>query len=342
MKILFISHSFYPEIGGIEINSEILANQFLRMGAEIKLVTWTSNSGEFSFDYEVIRNPSILDLLKLLKWSELVFENNPTLHISLFNVFFRKPRVVAIRTWIRRADSTVSFLDLLKIFWVNRANSVIAISNAIKIETCKKAIVIGNPYRSELFNFRINTNMRRRDFLFLGRLVSDKGADMCIELLYQLKLKYNKEYNLSIVGEGPELEMLNNMSINYNLDNNIQFLGFLSGEELVEVLNQHKYIIVPSRWEEPFGNVVLEGMACGCIPIVSDGGGLPDAVGEAGVLFERNSICDLIDKTYKLVTNKIQQEYILCKMKSHLSNHTEFKIAQLYFDVLSNAINSRK
>ena len=184
--------------------------------------------------------------------------------------------------------------------------------------------------------------MRRRDFLFLGRLVSDKGADMCIELLYQLKLKYNKEYNLSIVGEGPELEMLNNMSINYNLDNNIQFLGFLSGEELVEVLNQHKYIIVPSRWEEPFGNVVLEGMACGCIPIVSDGGGLPDAVGEAGVLFERNSICDLIDKTYKLVTNKIQQEYILCKMKSHLSNHTEFKIAQLYFDVLSNAINSRK
>ena len=69
MKILFISYKFYPDIGGIEINSEILANQFRIIGAEIKLVTLSNYSGDKIFDYDVYRNPSIIELYKLFNWS---------------------------------------------------------------------------------------------------------------------------------------------------------------------------------------------------------------------------------------------------------------------------------
>ena len=51
---------------------------------------------------------------------------------------------------------------------------------------------------------------------------------------------------------------------------------------MVEELNRHEIMVVPSRWNELFGVVALEGMACGCAMLVSDGGGLPDAVGYAG------------------------------------------------------------
>ncbi len=340
MKILFISHKFYPEIGGIEVNSELLANQFKTLGAEIKLVTWSNTSGEKKFDYEVIRKPSFLKLLNLFKWADLIYENNPTVRLSWFNIFYRKPRVVAVRTWIRQNNNKVSLVDLFKKKWVNNATQVIAVSEGIKKDTSRKAIVIGNPYRSKLFKFTTNRNLRKKDFIFLGRLVSDKGADMCIELLYQLKAKYNKEYHLSIIGEGPEMEALKQMTIKYKLEKNIQFFGLIKGKELVTILNQHKYILVPSRWEEPFGNVVLEGMACGCIPIVSDGGGLPDAVGKAGVIFKRNSIQDLTDKTYELVTNTNQQKFLLDNTENHLENHTEKKVGQRYYDIIVKAFNS--
>lgn len=49
MKILFISYKFYPDIGGIEVNSEIFATQFSNFGATIKVVTWTTLIGINNF-----------------------------------------------------------------------------------------------------------------------------------------------------------------------------------------------------------------------------------------------------------------------------------------------------
>jgi glycosyltransferase involved in cell wall biosynthesis len=52
--------------------------------------------------------------------------------------------------------------------------------------------------------------------------------------------------------------------------------------------------------EEPLGLLCLKGMACGRT-IVSDGGGLPDAAGKAGVVFERNSISSLVESTIDIL-----------------------------------------
>jgi glycosyltransferase involved in cell wall biosynthesis len=306
----------------------------------VKVVTWTADSGQKQFGYDVIRNPSFKDLYKLFQWSEIVYENNPVLKMSWLNIIFRRPRVVAIRTWIRRMDDKKSLTDWLKKLWVNNATAVIAISEAVKKDSCKKAIVIGNPYRSDLFKSNNDNVVRDKNFLFLGRLVSDKGADMCIELVHQLKEKYGQEYSLSIVGDGCEIGALQNMSKKYKLEKNINFCGFLKGEDLVNILNQHRFLLVPSRWEEPFGNVVLEGMACGCIPIVSNGGGLPDAVGNAGVVFKRNSVEEFVSETHTILSNSEEQKELIKRATKHLENHTETVIGQRYFDVILKATNS--
>lgn len=337
MKILFISHKFYPDIGGIEVNSEILATQFVKFGAEVKLVTWTIEQGIKSFDFPIKRNPSVSELTDLFKWAEIVFENNPAFRLSWPNILFRKPRVVALNTWLRRSSGQTSIKDRLKRKWINQASAVIAVSQAVKKDSSKKAIVIGNPYRSSLFKQQQDFFSRKKQFVFLGRLVSDKGADMCVQLISEFK-KLGKDYTLTIVGDGPERESLKRMVDEFDLNDYVEFTGFMEGNVMVEKLNQHQFILVPSKWEEPFGNVALEGMACGCIPIVSDGGGLPDAVGYAGIVFKRNDMKDMVIQTKKIVSSNEKQQKLINQASKHLQTHTHDVVAQRYFKVIKKAI----
>lgn len=337
MKILLFSHSFYPNIGGIESISMMLANNFdKRQDVSVIVVTRTKEIGSKSFPFRVVRNPSVKEIANLLNWCDVAFENNPCLGMSWPNLLMRKPKIVGLQTWIGAPNEKITFQQKLKKRILSDYDVVTACSNKIKSFIYDKAIVIGNPYDSN--NFLQKAVIKKYDFVFVGRLVSDKGADMCIELLNELNNFNVSEYSLTIIGDGPEMKKLRKLAENYNLTNEIRFLGFLQAEAIAKELNEHRYLLVPSRWEEPFGIVALEGMACGCIPIVSDGGGLPDAVGKAGVVFERNSLLSLIQSTIQLLENNKQQTTLLEYAQAHLSLHTEKKVSQLYFDIISETL----
>lgn len=337
MKILFLSYKFYPDVGGIEVNSEILANYFVQFGAEVHLITTTEESGNRIFPFEVIRKPSLSRLLREYRWADIVFENNPSIRLSWPLLFLRKPHVVAIRTWISRMDGNEVFQDRLKKTWLSKATSVISVSEAVREITFVSSQVIGNPYRSDLFRLIPDID-RSRDFVFLGRLVSDKGVDMAIDLINKLNSRGGKKYTLTIIGDGPELSCLKELISKYNLSDYVSFTGSLSGDILAQALNQHNYLLVPSRWREPFGNVALEGMACGCIPIVADGGGLPDAVGDAGVVFLRNSAESFFEKTLSVLENKAYQDELRSRLENQLKKHLPEIVAEKYYNVLEIAL----
>lgn len=351
LKILLITYRFYPDVGGIEVNSEVLANQFLTFGADVRLVTNTIANGDKRFHFPVIRKPPIKQLIELHKWADVVFENNPTLRLSWLNIFIKKPLVIAIRTWINRADGNEEWQDKIKQWWIRRAAYTIAVSKAVQYEQyVANTIVIGNPYREELFRI-IHGIKRDKAFVFMGRLVSDKGADMAVRLLHSL-LQHKQllsdfgstefpKLTLTIIGDGPEKSKLQQLARELNIENHVKFTGTLKGAPLVQALNEHRYILVPSRWSEPFGNVALEGMACGCIPIVSDGGGLPDAVGAAGVTFKRNDLDNLIMKTMALIQNPNQDLKLREKSREHLENHRPNVVAKKYLKVLESALNQK-
>ena len=334
MRILFLSDSFYPSIGGIEVMTETLATQFSHMNYEIKIATWTTNNDSRKFNFEVVRNPSIWKLFKLYRWADMVLENNPCMKLSWLNLFMRLPRVVVIQTWINRVDGSISWIDRLKKLWVRQANCIISVSQAIKKSLIEDSFVIENCYRSTVFR-KLSDIERTRDFVFLGRLVSDKGVDMCISLLHALNQK-NNNFSLTIIGDGKELNSLKQKVNELGLIEAVEFLGFLEGQELVSKLNQHKFLLVPSRWEEPFGIVALEGIACGLIPIVSNNCGLEEAIGNAGISFERNSLYSLISHTEKLMKNIILQEKLKNNATSHLEDYKEELVAKKYLAILQN------
>ncbi|TRW24634.1 glycosyltransferase family 4 protein [Flavobacterium zepuense] len=343
MNILFLSHKFYPDVGGTEANSEFLANAFTGLGANVHLVTWTKEEGDKKFPFTVIRNPDIKELVKQHKWADVVFENSPVLRMSWLNLFIKKPLVIALNTWIGE-DGKKSLQATAKFKWLARAKSVIAVSNAIKNKCWPQAVVIENAYNDKLFVNKNKDEDSKKSFVFLGRLVSDKGANMAIDAIADLKrLKVQNalldlDINLTIIGQGADFDKLNEQVVSLGLLDNVTFAGMLTGNDLVDALNNHKYLLIPSMWEEPFGIVALEGMACGCIPVVSDGGGLPDAVGKAGVVFKRKDQADLDKSILNLIQDKNFEERLKKEAPAHLHSHSTEIVAQKYFNLIQQAL----
>ena len=342
MKILFLSHAFSPAIGGIEASSELLAGAFVRGGYEVCLITMTPAETP-GLPYQVIRKPSTSELFKHHAWADIVYENNPCIRLGWPKLLFGKPSVIALHTWISRVDGTVALKDKLKMSWVAQANQAIAVSKAIQERCSPNATIIGNSYDEQLFNIR--SVKRKKDFVFLGRLVSDKGVDLAIRTFNQLindsSLHELEDTTLTIIGDGPDRKRLEQYVAHLPHPGRIRFTGSLQGEELVLELNRHSFQFIPSVWEEPFGIVALEGIACGLIPIASNGGGLPDAVGKAGVIFERGRIESLISVTRRLVQNPVQQAHLLAAAPEHLNLYNTESIMQQFLAVIDSVAQTR-
>ena len=338
LKILILTHRFYPEVGGIETNSQILATAFTELGADVHVLTWTKHNDKNNFPFKVIRDPSLGRIVKEHIWADVVFENNPCLRLSWVNLFIKKPLVIALNTWVNRIKGNKGIRDNLKNLWFRRADAVIAVSEAIRKKEWPKAIVIENPYNDKLF--KDLSAKKTKPFVFLGRLVSDKGAGQAmkaISVLSQKKVIDADELQLTITGDGPELPNLVKQREDLNLYGAVHFTGVLKGQELVDCLNQHQYILVPSVWEEPYGNVVLEGMACGCVPIASNGGGMPEAVGKAGFVFRRNDIENMVELIESALKDNSKVDAVRNNAVKHLQQHTSGLVSKKYFDILLNA-----
>ena len=341
MKILLSSHSFPPSIGGIEEVGSILAREFTRRGHEVIVVTQTPGQtpwqtpgqarGVEPFPFAVKRAPRMAELPGLTRWSDIVFHNNVSLRTAWPLALVRRPWVVAHHTWIARPNGRRAAVDHVKLRAIRGAINI-AVSSAIASKLGVEPLIIPNPYRDDLFRIT-GEPARDRDVIFLGRLVSDKGAGVLIDALMMLE---DRSVRTTIVGEGPERDVLEARARQLGVD--VTFAGAKRGNELVAMLNQHRLLVVPSRWEEPFGLVVLEAMACGCVPLVARSGGLPEAAGDAGVTFEKENARALAERLGQLLNDESLLADLRLRAPAHLERHRAAVIAGQYLEVFEEAL----
>jgi glycogen(starch) synthase len=331
MKILFSSYAFSPSVGGIESVSAVLAEEFTRAGNAVDLVTETPGAGNGDASYRVIRRPAWRTLRGLLRECDVVFQNNISLRHLIPALLVRKPTLVVHQTWIQSESGRIKWNDRLKRRLLPRVTNI-AISQAVASRLSVPCRVIGNPYRDDLFRL-MPVIAREKTLVFLGRLVSDKGVDL---LLHAMKILQPEGFtpSLTIVGTGPEEEKLRQLSRDLELDSQVTFAGQQSGNALAELLNQHRIMVVPSRWAEPFGVVALEGIACGCVVLGSENGGLREAIGPCGLTFENGNAPALADGLRQLLRESTLQESMRQRAPSHLANFTARKIAAQYLEIL--------
>lgn len=334
MKILLCSHFFSPSIGGIETLSLALAERFTMAGHEVVVLTRSPSISEDQFPFKVVREPSWLQLWKLVRWSNVVFHNNICASMAWPLVFIKRPWVIAHHTWITGPDGSVGLRERLKRSLVSRAKQI-ADSKALSDDLGGSAVVVGGCYDDRLFQVMPDVD-RVKDLVFVGRLVSDKGADLLIDTVHHFK-QQGKELSLTIIGGGVELENLRSQAKRLDIKGQIAFKGTLVGEDLVREINRHHVMVVPSRWNEPFGIVALLGVACGCAVVGSDGGGLVDAIGPCGLTFPNGDAEGLRQAIDRLVSSSELRQQLLELAPAHLSNFTEETVASRYLEVIEGA-----
>lgn len=336
MKILIYSPFFYPSIGGLETVVSILAYEFVDQGHQVKLVSQILDPSSSYFPFEVIRRPNSAQLLKLAYWSDIYFQANISLKGIWPLLVTRKPFIVTHQGWYARSDSSIGWQDHLKYFATRFATNVCA-SEAIKEHISASSVVIPNTYRDDLFR-EIPEISRTKCLAFLGRLVSDKGADLLVESLFHLK-GIGLVPHLTIIGSGPEEHKLYEQVKDLNLTDQVSFVGAKVGEELVQLLNAHQILVVPSRWQEPFGIVALEGIACGCVVVGSEGGGLKEAIGPCGLTFPNGNVQALTKMLADLLNHPNQLSIYREKAKQHLAHHQKAEVAKSYLQVFKEALH---
>ena len=328
MKILISSHAFAPSIGGIETVSGLLAQEFVRLGHAVTVLTQTPAAGGAEFVCPVIRHPSLGELMRAIRWCDVFWQSNLSLRTIWPALLLRKPVVITHHGSYCRRPSGLDLVLRLKHAVVKRTASV-AISRHVAACFETSSVVIPDPYDARKFADSSPPTERSADLIFLGRLVSEKGIDLLLEALALLRAR-SLTPHLTIVGSGPELSTLRQMAERLDLGQQVTFAGPKRDAELVDLLREHKILVIPSRYDEPFGVVALEGIASGCAVVGSSGGGLPEGIGPCGIIFPNGDAQALAEALEKLLHRPDERGRLTANAPQHLPKFHPAVIAEAY------------
>jgi glycosyltransferase involved in cell wall biosynthesis len=339
MKLLLYSPAFLPLVGGLEINTANLAGELVRLGQEVVVVTRTPADGPDGLPFRVVRDPSWYEIVRQVRWCDVFIQQNVSLRGLWPLLLVRRPWVVSHHSWYCRPDGRIAWQDRLKRWLLRFAAGSIAVSRAIAADLRTPAEVIPNAYRHDLFR-RLPGIERGRDLVFVGRLVSDKGVDLLLDAL-ALLAERGLYPRLTLVGDGPERPALAEQASRLGLAERIDFAGTQTGDELVRTLNEHRILVIPSRYDEPFGIVALEGIACGCVVVGSAGGGLKEAIGTCGFTFRNGDTAGLANHLEPLLLDTAAGAECLAGAAEHLARHCTERVARAYLRIFEEAAARR-
>lgn len=131
----------------------------------------------------------------------------------------------------------------------------------------------------------------------------EKRVDNLIKAFSLLNKKYNN-IRLKIGGDGVCRNELEELAIELNADNKVEFLGALTRDEVFTQINQADAFVLSSEYET-FGVVLIEALALGK-PVVATRCGGPESIvtDESGVLVEKNSVSALCNGMEMIYANR--------------------------------------
>lgn len=151
-----------------------------------------------------------------------------------------------------------------------------------------------------LHNFSVSISehripLKEKYFLFLGRLSQEKGI---ITLMNAFKNR--PQDKLKIVGDGPLRNQLEAYKEQHGIKN-IEFLGYKSGQELMDLKKNAYFVVVPSEWYENNPMAIIESYCEGVPAIGSRIGGIPEIIneGKTGYIFKPHNTTELTEKIAK-------------------------------------------
>jgi spore coat protein SA len=196
------------------------------------------------------------------------------------------------------------------------ADAYIFVSNALRerwlslFPGLKSTYAIHNGADEELF-YPQPEEAKTNDIpviLYVGRLNPEKGVHVLIEAMKILEQRGVKAV-CRIVGAvmaDKDKTNLYKKTLFESRPSCVRFEGRRSAKQIGDEYRSADILCCPSVWQEPFGNVNIEAMACGIPVAASRVGGIPEIASEGGViLVEPNCAVELADALQKLAEDKV-------------------------------------
>ncbi len=193
---------------------------------------------------------------------------------------------------------------------------------------------------SKYKKYQIPFEKKSRFFLYLGRLSHEKGIKTLIEVFSK-----NPSLSLKIAGTGP-LESELKSFVDRLCLTNVDFLGFLSGDDLYNTIAESYYVITPSEWYENNPLSIIESLALGTPVIGSNIGGIPELIidGHNGFLHEPKQVSSLEEVLQKALEQS-NEGYVMLSRNSMKMAEEMFDNSVYYkklIDVYTNVIKRHK
>lgn len=179
-----------------------------------------------------------------------------------------------------------------------------------------------NPSKKDKTFLREITGNDKPTIIYASRIVWEKNVKTLIET-YQEAKKMEKDWNWIIAGDG-----LAEDAAKSKMPDAI-FLGHVGHDKLSKLYASCDVFVFPSI-SETYGNVVVEAMASGCIPVIARGGGSQSLVqdGVTGYLCEPNDPTDYINN----IETVLEDHHARKKMQEEGYKYT----AKLDWDILAD------
>ncbi|MCX7549070.1 glycosyltransferase family 4 protein [Xanthomarina sp. F1114] len=249
---------------------------------------------------------------------KLVRTHKPDMMISMFsfvNLFLIVGWLFRVKVrvaWIRTLSSQYAqkkYKVLRKSIIYSLSTNIITNSEATKNDTSgffripkTKITVLPNSvkdYSGGLNHIKTDRN----NLLYVGRLHPSKGVDILLQSFSTLSLNHPDIY-LIIIGDGPLLKELVNITNSLNISDKVSFLGEKDKASVLEAYKRSYCTIIPS-YSEAFGFTVIEAMSVGTCVVGANNTGIKEIIkhNKSGILFETGNSLDLAQKLEKLLLN---------------------------------------
>ncbi len=334
IRLLIYSHYFAPSVGGVETSVLSLAKGLSEISAlsygskfEVTVVTRTPPGGfdDRSLGFQIIRCPSLPELIKIIHDSQAVHLAGPSLLPQFLCFLLGKPVVLEHHGYqstcpngllVRQPERSICSGHYLAGQYLQCLNC-----QAAEVSTLKAILNLLTMFpryflsRFAAANISITDHVRDRQKLpntttiyygiedqlpSSGTSAQIASAKLCFAyvgrlvqekgipvLLEAARLlkETGFEFSVDLVGEGPERSHIEAIIQEKGLQEFVSITGFLQGNSLQNRMAGVAVVVMPSVWEETAGLAAIEQMMRGKPVIASDVGGLAEVVGKSGLLF---------------------------------------------------------
>jgi glycosyltransferase involved in cell wall biosynthesis len=179
-----------------------------------------------------------------------------------------------------------------------------------------------NPCSTVTRNFVI----KEKSILYAGTLRDRKGYNRLLEAFSKIAPKY-PDWKLVFAGNG-EIGKAKQLALDLRIENQTQFLGWISGEDKTLAFQKASIFCLPS-WGEGFPMGVLDAWSFGLPVVTTPVGGIVDIVthGVNGLIFDVKSIIELSKCLEQLIVSESLRDSIIINTDKLVNN--EFSIGQM-------------